>query len=314
MQPFPDEWSQRITDAVARLRPAVVHVRIQYPDEDGVTVGSGVLVDNYHVVTVVRGTGKPREITVVTHDGRRHGATVVGADPLYFLLVLRLDKRVEWEPPSLARSDQLKPGQLVVAVGTPFGIDHNVAVGVISGAERTIYRPERFPVDGLVITDAAIHPGNNGGALGWLNGELVGINGIPMSEHLGLAVQADVAARVANQIIEYGAATHPWLGFSGEPEVIDPKLVELMQLPVDRGVVVAYVAPGGPGERAGIRELDMVVRVEDKPVAGGVGAIRKALAGFRPGQSASLTVLRGGELVDLRMPVEEMPRLRPLNH
>ncbi len=309
----PDPFSEQVATAVSRIRPAVVHVRMRYPREDGITVGSGVLIDGYHVVTVVRGQGTPRDVMVQTADGQKYGASVVGADPLYFLLLLRLDRRVSVELAGFGRADRLAPGQLAIGVGSPFGVEHNVTLGVITGADRTVYRPERLPVDGLIITDAAIHPGNNGGALAWLNGEFIGLCGIPWTETLGLAVQVDVIGRIAHQLIEYGYATHPWLGFSGDPEFIDPQLVQLFKLPVDRGLAVSVVAPGGPGERAGVRELDLVVRVEDRPVNGGVGMIRKVLAAHRPGETVPVTVLRGAELVELKLPVEEMPRLKPLN-
>lgn len=304
-----DIWTSAVTAAVARIRPAIVHVSAMDHEEKTLTMGTGVMLDNYHVISNAQVVGQDDEITVRTHEGKKLKGVCLGIDPLYFLTVVRLEARLEIELPVLADAVEVPTGQFCLAIGNAFG-DHSVSMGVISAADRTIYRPERFPVDGLMITDARIHPGNTGGALIDLDGRLLGINGVPWVHGLGLAVQASVAGRVASQIIDYGHATHPWLGFSGEMEVVDPTMVSLLGLPVDRGLVVSYVTGDGPGARAGVETMDMVVRVEGKPVTGGVGSVRKALALHRLGERVQLTVLRGMDLRTLEVEVEEIPKLR----
>ncbi|MDA8145866.1 MAG: trypsin-like peptidase domain-containing protein [Thermaerobacter sp.] len=301
-----DPWSSLTTAALASTRPFVVHVNCLDLAESRASVGSGVLLDHYHVVSNSQITGSGGEITVHTWGDRKYRATVVGDDPLYFLSVLRLETRLDLPLPSL---QVIEPGMLALAVGNPFGTEWTATLGMISAVERTIYRPERFPVDGLIITDTVIHPGNTGGALVDLEGHLTGVNGIPWIHGLSLAVQADVVGRIANQIIEYGSATHAWLGFSGQPEVVEPTLAKLLGLPADRGVSVGYVAPDGPGSRAGVQVMDLVVQVDGRQ-ATALGAIRKALSLHRPGEEVPLTVLRKGELVELSFPVEEIPNLR----
>lgn len=286
-----------------------MHVRTLDRPPDQYTLGSGVILDHRHVLTTAQiVSGDEHQITVWTGTGRRYGASLVAVDPLYFLSVLEVDGFLP-EPLPLAPADQVQPGDPVVAVGNALGYDYNVTAGVVSAVDRTIYRPERLPVDGLLVTDAAIHPGNVGGALVRLDGKLVGICGLPWQHGLSLAVHADVAWRVAHQILDYGQAIHPWLGFSGEPEIIDQTMVELFSLPFDRGVLVTHVAAGGPGERAGVRVNDLVVRVKDRQVTN-LGAIRKTLALHRHGERVPLTVLRGGDLVELELEVEEIPKLR----
>lgn len=277
--------------------------------KDGsVALGSATVIDHYHVVASAQFGDEDDDITVTTFDGRKRKARPLATDPLYFIAVLRVEGRIEGSFPALADLEELVPGRVVLSLGDPFGYGPTVSMGVISAADRTIYRPERIPVDSLIVTDAAVHPGNMGGPLITLEGRVAGVNGIAWGQGLGLAVQAETIWRVANQIIEYGQATHPWLGFGGEPEIVDQALVRLFDLPVDRGVVVAYVAEEGPGREAGVEPLDLVVSVDGRSVAS-LGAIRRALARRRPGERAKLTVLRGGELIDLEIRVENMPRL-----
>lgn len=303
-----DLWSSAVTQALEAVRPYVVHVTSTNAAESSVAFGSGLVIDHYHVAANTQIANNGGELTVETGDGKKFKAEIVGTDPLYFIAILKTEGRLQAGPPPLLPADQLQTGQVVIAVGNPFGIDHTCSLGVISAADRTIYRPERFPVDGLILTDAAIHPGNTGGALARLDGKIVGLNGISWMHGLSLAVQADVVARIAHQIIDYGRATHPWLGFSGEPELIDKTWVELLGLPMDRGVFVNYVAESGPGKKAGVLEGDLVIRADGKPVSN-LGAIRKLLSLHREGDRVPLTVFRGGELVEISMPVEEMPRL-----
>lgn len=302
-----DSWSEAIMAAMDKVRPAVVNVQALTPSDGSLALGSGIVVDYHHVVTTAQIAAKDDQVTITTMDGKRYDGTVLGIDPLYFLAILKTDRRLQVEPPAFCRPDQIRPGQVVVAVGNAFG-DYNVTSGVVTAADRTIYRPERFPVDGLVITDAAVHPGNVGGALAWLDGQIVGLVGIPWSQGLGLAVEAEVMARVANQIIDFGVATHPWLGFSGQQEVIDKVLVDLFSLPVDRGFLVSHVADDGPGRRAGVEVGDLVLRCQGKPVAS-VGQIRRIMSLRQPGETATLTVFRGSEIIDLQVPVEQIPRL-----
>jgi S1-C subfamily serine protease len=233
---------------------------------------------------------------------------MAGADPLYLLAVLRLRQEIEFTEPALCPPEEVLPGLLVLALGSPYRSEFSLSSGTISTPDRTIYRPERFPVDGLIVTDAAVHLGNIGGPLVDLEGRLLGINSTPMAAGLSLSIQAEVVMRLVAQILAHGRATHPWLGFQGQPETVPPAMATLLQLPVQRGVAVGDVVDGGPGDRAGVQPLDLVVALDGRPVTS-LGAARRVLAERRPGDTCPLTVLRGGGLQELEMPVEEMPRL-----
>ena len=303
------DLTQALVETVHKARDFVVHVRTLEADGETTTLGSGVVFDHEHVLTSAQVVaGGEKSVTIRTAGGRKYEGSVVGVDPLYFVTVIRVDGWLPVEPPSIRTVDEVPLGLPVVAIGNAVGHDYNATLGVVSGVDRTVYRPERFPVDGLIITDARIHPGNTGGALVSLDGRLVGVNGIPWQHGLSLAVHADVVWRVVHQILDWGQATHAWLGFSGEPEVIDQAVVDLFALPFSQGVTVFHVAPSGPGERAGIQVGDMVVRVKDQPVTG-LGSIRRVLSLHRLGERVPLTVLRDGELQELEITVCEIPRL-----
>lgn len=310
-----DPWSSALIAALDKVRPAVVHVYATTPKTGQVALGTGVVLDHYHIITSAQVVAMDDDVTIKTADGKRRQATCVGIDPLYFLAVLKVEERLPVDPPLFAPDGTVPVGLFVFSVGYAMGYEHTAASGIISSSERTVYRPRargrgNLPVDGLLITNAPMHPGNTGGPLVDLEGRVVGINGLPWQGGMYLAIQASVAARVASQIIDYGYAVHPYLGFSGEGDVIDSIWVNLLNLPTDRGMVVQYVQSGGPGQRAGIQEMDMVMAVDGRqPITNG-GMIRKILSSRRYGDRVPLTVLRQGELIELHLPVEEIPGLR----
>jgi S1-C subfamily serine protease len=312
-----DPWSSALISALDKVRPAVVHVYATTPKTGQVAVGTGVVLDHYHIITSAQVVAMDDEVTIKTADGKRRRAECIGIDPLYFLAILKVEDRLPVEPPTFAPDGTTPVGLFVFSVGYAMGFEHTAASGIISSSDRTIYRPRargrgNLPVDGLLITNAPIHPGNTGGPLVDLEGRVVGINGLPWQGGMYLALQAGVAARVASQIIDHGYAVHPWLGFSGEVDVIDSIWVNLLNLPTDRGMVVQYVQPNGPGQRAGIQEMDMVMAVDGRqPVTNG-GMIRKIMASRKYGDRVPITVLRQGELVELHLPVDEIPGLREL--
>jgi serine protease Do len=304
-----DPWSQALISALDKVRPTVVQVMATDPERPEQAFGTGVMLDNYHVITSAPVVNKRAEITIKLQDGKKIQAACVGIDPLYYVAVLRAESRLPADIPRYAPEGTAPVGLFVFACGYALGLEHTAATGFIASADRTIYRPERFPVDGLIITNAQIHPGNAGGPLCDLEGRVVGINVMPWQGGMCLALQAAVAARVANQIIDYGLAVHPWLGFSGEPEQIDKTWVDLFDLPSDTGVVVHFVNPSGPAARAGLQEMDMVMQVDGRAPVRGVGQIRKVLAWRKHGEQVPITVLRSGNLMEMMMPVEEIPHL-----
>ena len=296
-----------IIDAVDAVSTRVVSV-LSTDAEQQVAVGTGLCLDRNIVVTHSRLYTPGDRLSVAFPDGQRFEAELEAADPLYYLAVLRLQGEVDFGAPDLAPLDELRPGLLVAALGNSFRGDAGVSLGIVSAPDRTVYRPERFPVDGLLLTDAMIRVQDIGGPLITLEGKLLGLNATPWMNGLSSAVNAEVVLRLVDQMLRYGRATHPWLGFTGQTEVIPPTMAALLGVPAQRGVAVADVMDGGPGDRAGVRIFDVAVSVDGQAVDN-LGAVRRQLAVRRPGETATLTVLRAGELRNLAMPVEEMPRL-----
>ncbi len=302
-----DPWSRMITDAVDAVLPRVVSVS-SVDAQQQIAVGTGLCLDHQIVVIHSRLYTPGDRLSVAFPDGQLFEAEMAAADPLYYLGVLRLHGEVDLALPDWAPAEELRPGLLVAALGNSFRGDAGVSVGVVSAPNRTVYRPERFPVDGLLLTDAMIRVQDIGGPLITLEAKLVGMNATPWVNGFSSAVHAEVLMRLVEQMLRYGRATHPWLGFSGQTEIIPPAMAALLGVPAQRGVGVGDVVDHGPGDRAGVRVFDVAVGVDGQPVDN-LGAIRRRLAVRRPGDTAVLTVLRGGELLDLPMPVEEMPRL-----
>ncbi len=304
-----DPWSEAIVKAVDAVAPYVVSVTAVDAKETRATVNTGLILDGRHVITHAPVYTPGDHLSVAFPSGERLEADMVTADPLYFLAILGLRGTVPFDLLPLADPAEVRPGVLVLALGNAFRTECGASMGVISAKDVTIYRPERFPVDGLILTDAAVHPAAHvGGPLISLDGRLVGVNWMPWTNGLSMSVAAPIVLRLANQMLEFGRATHPWLGFSGDDEVVSPNMVSLLQLPAHRGVAVKVVVDEGPGMRAGVHVFDLVVAIDGQPIQS-LGGIRQGLSVHRPGEVAALTILRGGDLVELEMPVEEMPRL-----
>ena len=264
-------------------------------------VGSGVVYrEDGYVVTnnhVVENAG---EVNVAFADGSTERGEVVGTDPVTDLAVVRVDRR-GLPAASFGDSRKLVVGQLAVAIGSPSGFQSTVTSGVVSGlgrevpAEYTGGRQEASLV-GLIQTDAAISPGNSGGALANRNGEVIGINVAYLpaetgAESIAFAIPSDTAVSVAEQLIENGRAVHPYLGASLSD--LTPETARRFGLQVESGAIVVEVDPDGPAARAGISPEDVITAFGSAEV-GSSGDVLAALRDHSPGDSVRLTTLRDG--------------------
>lgn len=275
-------------------------------------VGSGIVWDGTgHVVTNAHVVDQAGIVQVRLADGRHFPAEVIGLDPVYDVAVLLLpsEARPFLQPARIGDSDAVRPGQLVVALGSPLGLEKTVTFGVISAKDRSLLSPSGHPLDGLLQTDAAINPGNSGGPLATLSGEVIGLNTaiLATGQGLGFAIPSNLVRRVVEQLVSGGRAAHPWLGVVGEPEVIDPVWVSVFELPTDRGVLVTQVVEGSPAWQAGLQPGDLIVAVEGKPVEQ-AGELRRELAGRRVGETLSLTLIRDGRAMERQVRLAELPR------
>ena len=284
--------------------------RIQNSLGSGVLVsGDGVVVTNNHVI---QGSGEAK-ITVVLADGREFPAELVLKDEKTDLAVLRLEAEdTEFPSIAFADSDSLEVGDLVLAIGDPFGVGQTVTSGIVSALARTQVGISDYQF--FIQTDAAINPGNSGGALVDMSGELVGINTAIFSKSggshgIGFAIPSNLVRLVVQSALRGGAVQRPWLGAS--LQTITPDIAESLGLETPSGALVAKVHGQSPAANAGLRAGDVVVSVDDKPVQN-PQALHYRFVTKGVGGAAELGVMRSGEKVKttiaLVAPVEDPPR------
>jgi len=323
--------------AVQRAQPSVVNIftskEIQSPrhpllndplfrrffgeqpaeDQRASSLGSGVIVSNTgYIVTNHHVVEAADEIEVALHDGKKLLAKVVGNDPETDLAVLRVDAE-NLPAITFGSSDALKVGDVVLAIGNPFGVGQTVTGGIVSALGRTGLGINTF--ENFIQTDAAINPGNSGGALVDAGGNLVGINTAIFSRSggnlgIGFAIPVSTAKMVLEQIVKSGSVTRGWIGV--EVQEITPAVAESFGLPSTRGALIAGVLRGGPADKAGVKPGDVLVEVEGRPVADPTSMLN-LIAALPPGVSARMKMKRQGKDLDADITVGRRPKpqMRP---
>jgi Do/DeqQ family serine protease len=276
-------------------------------------LGSGVIVsaDGYVLTNnhVVEGVD---EIELMLADGRKLNAKIVGTDPETDLAVLRVQGD-KLPAITLGSVDKSQVGDVVLAVGNPFGVGQTVTLGIISALGRTEVGINIF--ENFIQTDAAINPGNSGGALVDANGNLIGINTAIYSRSggslgIGFAIPVSTARQVMEQIISNGEVVRGWIGV--EPQLLTPELAETFGLKNGGagGVVIAGVIQGGPADRAGLKPGEVVTAVNGQPLRQ-VSDLLNNVAALEPGSAAQLTVLRGANQRMVDVTVGKRPKAAP---
>jgi S1-C subfamily serine protease len=297
MEPL-DAYSQVVTTVAARLRPSVAALTVRGPRGAGagsavVFTTDGFLLTSAHVVTDATGG------QVTYGDGVESTFDVIGADPLADLAVLR--SRSTGAPAAeLGDADTLQIGQLVVAVGNPLGLSGSVTAGVVSGLGRSIpARDGRHVrlIDDVIQTDAALNPGNSGGALADSHGRVIGINTAVAGYGLGLAVPINATTRqIISELTSTGRVRRAWLGVAGAPVPLPPAFTG--RLGQRAGLRVIEVIPGSPAGVAGIYLGDVIVSAGGRPVEN-VQALQRLMLGPAIGTRLPITVIRRDALVDV---------------
>ncbi|MCC7326698.1 MAG: trypsin-like peptidase domain-containing protein [Burkholderiales bacterium] len=271
------------------------------------SLGSGVIVSaEGYVITnhhVVEGAD---DIQLVLADGRRVSAQMRGADPESDLAVLKADAD-NLPAMSFAASDNLQVGDVVLAIGNPFGLGNTVTLGIVSALGRNYLGVNRF--EDFIQTDAAINPGNSGGALIDTSGHLVGINSTIFSQSggslgIGFSIPVSLARNVFEQIVRNGEVTRGWLGI--EPMPVTAEVARALSLARAEGVLIRGIQRGGPAERAGLQLQDVVMEIGGKSTRD-VPQLLARIAELPPGSSTRISVVRSGQLVEVEVTAGKRP-------
>jgi serine protease Do len=306
-----DAYSLAVTTVAERLSPSVANLRVSRRVRGGRILdggGSGVVItpDGFtltsaHVVSRTEGRGRASFV-----DGRELEFEVVGSDPLSDLAVLRVEAR-DLVPAELGDAERLRVGQLVVAIGNPHGFTGSVTAGVVSALGRSL--PTRSGanvrvVDNVIQTDAALNPGNSGGALADGRARVVGVNTAVAGVGLGLAVPINAATRrIVAALMSEGRFRRAYLGIAGGPRPLPPRLAR--ELGRRSGVEIAEVVEGGPADRAGLRAEDLIVELGGIPIEG-MDDLQRVVVSELIGRVVRARVVRGGTERELELVPAEL--------
>ena len=259
----------------------------------------GLILTNSHVVD------RARAIEVTLSDGRRQPADLIGEDPDTDLAVVRI-AAPDLAPARLGDSEAIRVGQVVIAIGNPYGFQTTVTAGVVSALGRSLRSRSGRLMDAIIQTDAALNPGNSGGPLVTARGEVIGVNTATILPAQGLcfAIAINTAKFVVGQILRHGRVRRSYIGVGGQSVTLARHLVRAHQLPVESGVLIISVEPNSPAERAGLREGDVIVGFAGQPVAG-IDALHKLLSDQWVGVSSPLVMLRRVEKLEVTITPEE---------
>ena len=313
-----DAYSRAVITAAEKVSPSVVYIevlqllksrRTNTPTSPREKRGSGsgfVLTPDGFILTnshVVRGA---KEISVTVSDGRKYRADLIGDDPDTDLAVIRINAP-NLVPAHLGEAEKIRVGQLVIAIGNPYGFQYTVTAGVVSALGRSLRAESGRLMDDVIQTDAALNPGNSGGPLVNSRGEVIGVNTAMILPAQGIcfATSIDTAKFVASRLIRDGRVSRSYIGLAGQNVPIPRRIVRFYNLPVESGILVVSFEGNSPARNAGVREGDIIVGFENQPVAG-IDDLHKLLTEERIGHQTSLTIIRNTD----RLTFEVIPSRR----
>jgi S1-C subfamily serine protease len=312
-----DAYSRAVITAAEKVSPSVVYIEVQQPvrsrrgnaprtPQEARGSGSGFIftpdgfiLTNSHVVHGVR------RIEVTIPDGHKHQADLIGDDIDTDLAVIRINAP-NLVPAHLGDAQKIRVGQLVVAIGNPYGFQYSVTAGVISALGRSLRAQSGRLMDDVIQTDAALNPGNSGGPLVNSRGEVIGVNTamILPAQGISFATSIDTAKFVASRLIRDGKVSRSYIGLAGQNVPLPRRIVRYYNLAVESGILVVSFEGNSPARSAGLREGDIIVGLDDHPIAG-IDNLHKLLTEDRIGRKSVLVVIRGTDKLDLEVIPEE---------
>src|SRR3954452_19811576 len=304
-----DAYSRTVSGVAEKLTESVAHLAVMRRTRRGRAegAGSGVAIspDGYMLTSAHVVAGGNR-VTASFADGRELAAEVVGADPLSDLALVRVDAR-DLQPAQLGDADELRVGQVVVAIGSPMGLAATVTAGVVSALGRSL--PTRSGsagrlVENVIQTDAALNPGNSGGALADGLSRVVGVNTAVAGIGLGLAVPINDATRkIISALMKEGRVRRAYIGIVGGSRPLPPRVAS--RLAREKGIEVVEVVSGSPAARAGLRAEVLIVEVDGEPM-GDVGDLQRLMVAERIGKGVEVSVVRDGAFLKIELSPREL--------
>ena len=309
-----DEYSRTVVSAVGRVAPAVANIEVQQrsnrnPSRDVAGNGSGfVIAPDGFILTNSHVVHQATRIIVNLSTGREYLAQLVGDDPETDLAVIRIDA-----PPlvhvRLADSENLRVGQVAIAIGNPLGFQASVTTGVISALGRSMHSQSGRLIDNIIQTDAALNPGNSGGPLVNSAGEVIGVNTAMIRPAQGIcfAIGSNTAKFVAGWLIRDGKIRRSYIGVAGQNVPLHRRVIRFYNLPRETGVLVVSVEKNSPAERAGVRVGDVIVAFNEEPL-GTIHELHKILVGEQIDVTSRVLIIRHTEKLELSiLPAESRP-------
>ena len=311
-----DTYSSAVVAAVERVGPSVVHVDVRGNGAGArgkerrgsgsgfVFTPDGLILTNSHVLSAAR------SIEVSFADGSGGQADLVGDDPDTDLALLRIDGN-HLASAVLGSSRRLRVGQLVIAIGNPYGYQHTVTAGVVSALGRSLRASTGRLIDDVIQTDSALNPGNSGGPLVDARGEVIGVNTaiIPMAQGICFATAIDTAKWVVSELLRHGRVRRAYLGLAGASTLLPRRVVRYFDLASESALRVESVEPNGPAHLAGIESGDLILAIGEQAVAG-IDDLQKLLDETRIGKRTAVTLIRRTRKLELAVTPQEMPARR----
>jgi S1-C subfamily serine protease len=318
-----DAYSSAVIYASEKVSPSVVNIdvyqknaRFRNSSSELQKSGSGsgffftpdgFILTNSHVVR------NAQEMEVSLLDGQTYKARLIGEDPDSDLAVIRIDDHSGVKPVALGVSQNLRVGQLVVAIGSPLGFQTTVTAGVVSALGRSLRSQSGRLIDNIIQTDAALNPGNSGGPLVNSRGEVVGVNTatIPSAQGLCFAIAIDTAKRVASQLMQHGRVRRSFIGIGGQNIDLPRNAVRYFNHPTNKAVLIVGIEPGGPAEKSGLREGDILVELDGQTIET-MDDLHRLLNDEKVGVESTLGVIRRPNKINIKItPVESIQRALP---
>lgn len=305
-----DAYSRAVITVAETVGPAVVSIAVGKPgagyQNEPLGAGSGVVIapDGY-ILTNQHVVHQAKRLTTLFTDGNSAEATLVGEDSATDLAVIRASAS-GLAYASLGDSDQLRVGQLVIAIGNPLGFQSTVSTGVVSALGRSLRSRQGRLIENIIQHTAPLNPGNSGGPLVNSRGQVVGINTaiIAMAQGIGFAIPANTGRWVLSQLLTHGRVRRAFIGIGGRERPLERRLARFHQLSTDRAVEIISCDPSGPASQAGLRSGDLIVAINEHPVTS-VDDLHRFLAEWPVGEALTLTILRGKAKLDLRLVPDE---------